>query len=233
MNLKQIYQFILSQSDNANDPKVLLKELLELYNFIYGKLGSVAVQYGNGTHPKHRLTKYHDFFVENVEDGESVIDLGSGRGDVTYDVANKTSGYVLGIEINHHNIQYAQTAYRKHNLRFMRGDLYANIPERYFDVVILSNVLEHLDERARLLRNIVKKTRPKKVLLRVPYFERDWTVAMKKELGVKYFLDSTHKIEYTQPEFFTEMEEAQLEISYMKVNWGEIWAVCKPKNGPS
>lgn len=229
MNLNRIYELILSQSENKNNPKILLKELLEVYNFLYSKLGMVAVQYGNGTHPKHRLTKYHDFFVENVDENESVLDLGSGRGDVTYDVANKTDAQVIGIEINPNNIAYAKKTYTRNNLKFIQGDLRNNLTRGQYDVVILSNVLEHLDNRVNILHNVISATQCKKVLLRIPYFEREWTVPMKKELGVVYFLDKTHKIEYTHEEFYSEIEQADLDVISATFKWGEIWAVCKPK----
>ena len=240
MNFNKIYNFILSESSNSNDSKTLLKELLQLDNFLYGKMGQVAVQYGNGVHPKHRVTKYHDFFIENVEKNESVIDLGSGLGDVTYDVSRKTSAQVVGMEINKNNILEARKRYgnKRKNLSFIQGDICKDISiightrmdySTHFDVVIMSNVLEHLNERVRLLRGIIKRTTPKKILLRVPYFEREWIVPVKKELGVNYFLDSTHKIEYTQDEFHKEMDDAGLKIDKTKVNWGEIWAVCVPR----
>ena len=101
-----------------------------------------------------------------------------------------------------------------------------DVPKRDFDIVILSNVLEHLNNRVELLRMIQERVDPDWFLLRVPYFERDWTVAMKKELGVSYFLDRTHKIEYEIDEFKAEIASAGLSIPYMRVNWGEIWAIC-------
>lgn len=229
MDLNKIYKFILSQSSSPNDARVLLKELLLLYGFIYSKIGSTAVKYGNGTHPKHRLTKYHDFFVSNIGESESVLDLGSGRGDVTYDISKKTTKEVVGIEINSSNFLYATKTYARSNLSFIKGDIYRDIPKRHFDVVILSNVLEHLRERIVILKNIVQKTSPFKILLRLPCFERDWTVAMKKELGIPYFLDKTHEIEYTHEEFYKEMDDAGLDIVSSIFNWGEIWSVCKKK----
>lgn len=229
MDLNKIYSFILSQSKDPNDPEILLKDLLLLYNFIYSKTGSVAVQYGNGTHPKHRLTKYHDFFINNITENDSVLDLGSGRGDVAYDMSKKTSAKVVGIEISPSNLSYATKTYFRSNLSFIRGDIYEDIPERHFDVVVLSNVLEHLRGRVNILKLIVEKTSPIQILLRVPFFERDWTVAMKKELGVPYFLDETHEIEYTHEEFYKEMSDANLNVNIAKFVWGEIWAVCSPK----
>ena len=227
MDFKAIYKFILSQSSDRDNPKVLLKELLQLSNFIYKQLSSVAVRYGNGTHPKHRVTKYHDFFVDNTEENESVLDLGSGRGDVTYDVAKKTKGKVVGMDLNDNNLNYACSTYHADNLKFVKGNICKDVPDNHFDVVILSNVLEHLKNRVDLLKIIINKTTPTKVLLRIPYFEREWMVPVKKELGVEYFLDPTHEIEYRQEEFYDEMKQSGLRVDVMKVNWGEIWAVCK------
>jgi 2-polyprenyl-3-methyl-5-hydroxy-6-metoxy-1,4-benzoquinol methylase len=222
MKNNDIYDKIIEGLSNPSD---VLKRLLQFDNFLYEKMSLASVKYGNGTHPKHRVTRYHDFFVENVEPHESVLDLGSGRGDVTFDVAKKTSGTVMGVEINPHNLNHAKSTYSKENLFFVRGDICKDICTKHFDVVIMSNVLEHLKNRADLLKNIIAKTTPSKVLLRVPHFEREWTVPIKKELGVSYFLDSTHEIEYTHQEFSEEMNKAGLQISKIQVNWGEIWAL--------
>jgi len=176
------------------------------------------------------VTKYHDFFVDNIEDYDSVIDLGSGRGDVTYDMACKTTGRVVGVELNSNNVRYANQTYSASNLEFVQGNLTKDVGQYgTFDTVVLSNVLEHLDNRENVLRNVVEKCDVDRVLLRVPYFEREWTVAMKKELGVAYFLDKTHKIEYEIDEFEAEMDASGLDIVSQRVNWGEIWAVCKPR----
>jgi len=228
MNIEKIYDCICSQSEKPSDIKKLLRDFLIVSNFIYSKIGSLAVDYGNGIHPKHRLTKYHDFFVNNIDENNTVLDLGSGRGDVSFDVACKTKESVIGMDISIFNCRHAMATYKLSNLSFINGNIYTDIPLKHFDVVILSNVLEHLDNRVDILSNIKTKTTPQKILLRVPYFERDWVVAMKKEMGVDYFLDKTHKIEYTEEEFCEEMKRANIEITKMLFKWGEIWAVCKP-----
>ena len=242
MDKKAIYKLILSQSKNSKDPKILLKELLEFDNFLYSKISSVAVEYGKGKHPKHRVTKYHDFFVNNVGKHDSVIDLGSGLGDVTYDVACKTDGEVVGIEISGHNVLESRKRYnnKRDNLVFINCDMRKDLSligqtridnSSHFDIVMMSNVLEHMGDRVNLLKKIIKTITPSKILLRIPYFEREWMAPVKKELGVDYFLDSTHKIEYTYEEFYAEMKEAELEVTELKANWGEIWAVCRISRG--
>jgi hypothetical protein len=90
-------------------------------------------------------------------------------------------------------------------------------------------VLEHLDDRAAFLRDIVGRTAATRVLVRVPLFERDWRVPLKRELGVDFRLDPTHRIEYTPEEFETEMAAGGLAIDERDVRWGEIWAACRPR----
>jgi len=224
MNYEQICKQIFN---GKSDIESVLTELLKFDNFLYSKISQAAVQYGNGTHPKHRLTKYHDFFVNNVNENESVLDLGCGRGDVTYDISRKTKNKVIGLELNRHNISYAKNTYRNENLSFICGNIYKDIPNEKFDVIVMSNVLEHLKNRNELLSMVLKNTTPSKVLLRVPHFEREWIVPIKKELGINYLLDSTHEIEYTYDEFVNELEKSNLIVYSSRINWGEIWAVCK------
>ena len=42
------------------------------------------------------------------------------------------------------------------------------------DVIVLSNVLEHIEHRVSFLKSLVSEVRPQKVLIRVPYFKREY-----------------------------------------------------------
>jgi len=57
-----------------------VRELLVTYDDVYREVDLAAIAYEGGVHPKHRLTRYHDFFVERVRTGELVLDIGSGKG---------------------------------------------------------------------------------------------------------------------------------------------------------
>ena len=98
-----------------------------------------------------------------------------------------------------------------------------------FDVVILSNVLEHLEDRPVFLRRLVRAVQPKRILIRVPLFERDWRVPLKEELGMDYRLDPTHYTEYTLESFASEIQAAHLMLTRQEVRWGEIWAEAAPQ----
>jgi len=92
------------------------------------------------------------------------------------------------------------------------------------NAVILSNVLEHLAGRPAFLRRVKETLGPERILIRVPVFERDWRVPLRKELGVEWRLDDTHEIEYTLESFSEEMFEAGLKSDHIEVHWGKIWA---------
>jgi SAM-dependent methyltransferase len=208
---------------NALDPGDGLRFLFDLDSRLYTLQGQLSVAYDGGLHTKHRHIRYHDFFVERVSPDEHVIDLGCGNGAVSYDMASKAGCKVVGVDLVDSNIRQAREKYAHPNVAYILGDVLKDLPEEKYDVVVLSNVLEHLPDRALFLRNVADKTGAKRFLIRVPLFERDWRVPLKKELGVEWRLDGTHETEYTLESFALEMQEAGLKSVHQEVRWGEIW----------
>lgn len=208
-----------------------LKRAFSLEDFVHLAINERALAYGGGVHPKHRLTKYHDFFVERIDDGSHVLDVGCSYGAVARSVAvARPNSVVLGVEINEEKCAQAQAMPDKpSNLSFYRGDATKSVPAGPWDVVILSNVLEHISDRIGFLRSLIQATNCKRILLRVPHFDRDWSMAMRRELGVGYYSDDDHKIEHTAKEFQHEMLEAGLIIDEEQHCWGEIWAATTVK----
>jgi 2-polyprenyl-3-methyl-5-hydroxy-6-metoxy-1,4-benzoquinol methylase len=205
-----------------------LRFLFGLDALLYPVEGVLSVAYDNGIHTKHRHTRYHEFFKAGVKSGDRIIDIGCGNGALTQDLA-KTGAYVVGIDFNPDQIKTAIETHSHPNAHYVEGDALTYAFQGKFDKAVLSNVLEHIEKRPELLRRIVEHINPSKILLRVPFFERDWRVPLKKELGVEYLLDPTHCTEYTLEEFEREMDEAGLEILHREVRWGEIWAETAPK----
>jgi len=211
------------------DPEIALRFLFEFENKLYLLEGKTSIQYGGGIHTKHKHIKYHDFFVKNIKPDENVLDIGSGNGFLSYDMATKIKGSkVTGIELNEKKIEFAKSHYNRDNLNFIKGNVLQKLPEGKYDVITLSNVLEHIKERVNFLKILKQRFNPKRFIIRVPLFERDWRVPLKKELGMDYRLDPTHFIEYTQEGFLEELERAGLKAVNVEYRWSEIWCIAAP-----
>jgi SAM-dependent methyltransferase len=204
----------------------IVKLLLNADNFIYSRLSKYAVMMGKGIHPKHRLMKYHDFFMDNINPGDTVLDVGCGNGSVAFDMAKKVKN-VVGIDIDDNNIRVAKKNFLLDNVDYICGDILNWDSRQKFDVILLSNVLEHIEKRVELLKKV--KNLGDKLLIRVPMIDRSWVVLYKREMGIDYRLDKTHYIEYTFDDFQNEIDSAGLEIKSYSVQFGEIWAVVRNK----
>ncbi len=199
-----------------------LKCLFELEKRLYNLEGQEAIRYGNGLHTKHRHLKSHDFFVQRIEPGSRVIDVGCGNGALAYDIATQVEQVsVYGLDILPANIEQAQQQFSAENIHFVCGNALIDIPEAEFDVIVLSNVLEDLEQRVEFLQSLQQRCNPKKFLVRVPLFERDWRARLKQELGVDDRLDPIHEIEFPQEKFTEEITQAGLRIRSIQFNWGE------------
>lgn len=215
---------------SAADPKQSLTFLLNLEKQLYSFTGSESCRYNNGIHTKHKHTGYHNFFIKNIKPGQTVLDIGCGNGTLAYDIAkNVTDIKIYGIDLSTGNIEYAKKHYSHNNLEFVAGDALKDLPDQQFDCIILSNVLEHIENRVDFLQGIISKISPNRVLIRVPLYERDWRVPLMEELGIDYRLDSTHFIEYVYEDFEKELDSAGLMIDSSEFRWGEVWSVCSIK----
>jgi len=205
-----------------------LRFLFRMQAALYPILGKTAVRYGGGVHTKHRHTKYHDFFVRRIRAHERVLDIGCGIGAVAFDIAERAGARVLGIDLVSGNIDAARQQHSHPRVEYRVQDGLASFGEQSFDVVVLSNILEHLSSRPEFLRGVSARVRPSRFLIRIPLFERDWQVPLKRELGVEWRLDDTHETEYTLESFDEEMRQAGCRITHQEVRWGEIWAEVTP-----
>ena len=219
---------VLVHATAAQSPRAAMRALLMSDDDVAAALNDVAVRLEGGVHVKHRLMKYHDFFVERITPEERVLDIGCGIGAVAYSVAARAGAVVTGIDLNAEHIAFATRMFRHPKLTFIHGDALNGLPQGSFETVMLSNVLEHIQDRLNFLERIRRHLGPRRLLIRVPMFNRDWRIPMRQELGLSYFSDPTHYIEYTRETFEREMREARLAVVHLQINWGEIWAEVRP-----
>ncbi len=240
-SLRRLFQFLpgdlrrkltmdlLDWSVQGLPPREALRNLFLVDNLLYGLQGRYSRKLGEGIHSKHEHLNYSAFFSARINPGERALDIGCGNGHMAFRIASERPEIeITGLELDRQNFEFARSHHRLPNLSFVQGDALQSFPPGPFEVVLLSAVLEHFEHRVELLGRIRRELSPRRIVIRVPTFQRDWRVPLKQELGVDYRLDATHFIEYTIESFGGEMERAGLKIAHLEVRWGEIWSVVEP-----
>ncbi len=212
---------------------LLIKPILFLHSCCYRLAGKFAIILNDGIHPKHQILKYKEWFLENIDDGWTVLDLGSNTGMLASLLSEK-AGFIYGIEIDREHTAIARSQHAADNIEYICADAttYNYDYCRPIDCVTLSNVLEHIENRIDFLKTLVHNLKwadenHKRFLIRVPMLDREWIVVYKKQLGLDYRLDRSHHIEYTLEQFKEELKQANIVIKQVKSRFGEIYAVCE------
>lgn len=209
--------------------KFFLDKAIRLHTFSYKAVKKLICAPGE-LHPKHRIINYNKFFIENVDSGDVILDVGCYCGETCFALAPRVKK-ALGIDIDNSKVEDARKKSNFTNVEFIHGDAttydFSEINVNKFDKVILSNVLEHIKEREEFLKKMRRITDT--ILLRVPMLDRDWLVVYKKEKGYEYRLDPTHEIEFTERQLDTELSEGGWKIAKKKRIFGEAWAVLNKK----
>jgi SAM-dependent methyltransferase len=205
-----------------------IRELLMLDDHLQRRVDVLAIDLDGGIHAKHRLTGYHEFFVNRIGADDRVLDVGCGKGELAYDLAIRTHAQVTGLDFEPVKLEFARARFEAPGLEFVDGDVLDWEPPQPYDVVVLSNVLEHIAPRVELLRRLQEGTGARRFLIRVPSIERDWLVPLKREVGLDAYGDPTHETEYTVDQLHAEIESAGLTVADLVQRWGELWAEARP-----
>jgi 2-polyprenyl-3-methyl-5-hydroxy-6-metoxy-1,4-benzoquinol methylase len=228
---RQLMMGLAILESRIGPPEQALRRLYDMEDRLERVINERAMALGGGEHPKHRLTDYHGFFAAHVADRDRVLDIGCGYGAVARSIAQHVPGAdVTGIDIEPANVMQARAATNPANLTFIEGDATEMFPEGGWDVVVLSNVLEHIDDRIGFLTRIREHLNPGTILIRVPLFERSWHMPMRREVGANFLSDPDHRIEHTRDAFETEVAAAGFTTLELQTPWGEIWARCKTES---
>jgi len=76
--------------------KRLEKIVLNLHTKTYLLSGILAGSLNDGVHPKHRIMKYKEWFVDNIEKSWVVLDVGCNTGMMP-EVMSKKASFIYGI----------------------------------------------------------------------------------------------------------------------------------------
>ena len=105
------------------------------------------------------------YLVPYLRPGIAVLDVGSGPGTITVDLAQRVSpGTVLGIDASAEVVALASDHAAERgvtNVRFETGDAYRlDVPDDTFDVVHAHQVLQHVGDPVAVLAEFRRVTKP-------------------------------------------------------------------------
>jgi len=204
--------------------KRVVRYALKVHNYSYRVAGRLAqVLEADGGHPKHRLMDYHQWFASQIEADWVVLEIGCGGGFLARDLQRECAELVV-IELDDEKASEARG--NLPDVEVIHGDATEFSFGRQFDAVVLSNVLEHIEDRVEFLNKV--KNLSARILIRVPLIDRDWITLYKYEMGIEHRLDPTHFTEYTEKQFLSELAQAELKAEDIRVRYGELYAAVRP-----
>jgi hypothetical protein len=190
------------------------KELEDLFNFQYSierLINIKCTEYYNGKHPKHHLwTGHYQFIIDNVNEGDKVFDVGTGASlSYTQELAKKCSK-IDCCDIRDELVKKAEEQNAFKNVHYRVLDITKELPQEKYDVVIMSHILEHLENPEDVLKRA--KSISLKIIVRLPRYDDHWMYLVKKDLGLFYYKDGDHKKEYTLKEAIELVESSGWKI---------------------
>lgn len=202
----------------SNHKQLLIKYLTVDNSFRNEIISKLSIPIFEGLHPKNVFNYRSEFFIENTNENDSVIDIACGTGFILYCISDKIKNG-LGIDFSDSNLEICTKKHFKSNLSYKKADIFQfNYSEFSFNTAILSHILEHIEHPVSFLKQI----NAEKLLICVPSQE-NWLSQLKQHLSLPYFSDESHFREYTREMLKDELLKANYIIEYLGFNSeGEI-----------
>lgn len=179
-------------------------------------------------HPKHLINIESPWYLSRIKSSDTVLDLGCNNGQQTLKIAGKCKK-IIGLDFDQKQLVIARALAQDkkiRNARFKFQDLEKklNFKPNSFDKIIFLDVLEHIVKRRQILKEIKRVLRPNGlVFLAVPNIETSWK-KLQALVGLNYYADPDHKVEYTETEIRQVLNQAGYAINSLKpVTYDTPW----------
>lgn len=127
----------------------------------------------------------------NPKKRENVLDIGCNTGELCHILSKNYNIYAEGVDINESAINIAKKRYPK--LRFFAGNINNIKIRKRYDVVIMMQVIEHLEEPEKMLKTVKEHLEDNgRIIISTP---NKWAFVDKlkcKAVGKKFAYDPTH-----------------------------------------
>jgi 2-polyprenyl-3-methyl-5-hydroxy-6-metoxy-1,4-benzoquinol methylase len=181
--------------------------------------------YDESTHPVRVQTK--NFLLSKIKITDRVLDLGSDKGVMTNYIATKAAR-VVGIDNVEASVLEAKATYQKPNLEFITADAldYLNNTKEEFDVLILSHILEHLDNPKEFIFSF--KRFFKYIFIELPDFDKTYSNHYRNNLSMQLiYTDDDHVTEFDRDELTQLIHSCNLKIVDSEFRYGVMKCWCE------
>jgi SAM-dependent methyltransferase len=162
--------------------------------------------------------------LDSTFSGQRVLDFGGGTGSVTHALL-ENGNKVVYLDHSPEACKSAQKRFaHNQNFTLMLPHNFKGQPEKSFDLIVLSHVLEHVEDRKSLLTEMKSKAR--KIHIEVPDFSSDPLNYVRSILSLPVHKDDDHVVEFTRESLMELIHGVDLQIEKLEVRDGCIVALC-------
>ncbi|MCS7231647.1 MAG: glycosyltransferase [Elusimicrobiota bacterium] len=168
-------------------------------------------------HPKHLIDNpEHYWYLDYINSTDFVLGVGCNNGIHTVQCAKKCKE-IWGFDYNLRAVDIAKKIALDNNLKninffVLDAEEKWNFKDENFDKIIMLDVLEHINNRDFVLSEVKRVLkRGGLFLFSVPNSQTKWK-KLQKKLGLFYYSDPDHKIEYTIEEIKKELEKFNFKL---------------------
>lgn len=206
------------------------KKKLNLYlnlEWIFDRLAHEE-SFKNFHYDKHPLRIYSlEFIQKQISPSDNVLDLGCNLGEISNKIA-EFSNRVVGVDYDNNLITIAKTKFNKPNLNFICTDAFSYLEKttEKFDVIILSHILEHIENPELFLKKCIPYT--KKIFIELPDYDKTYLnyyrAVINNELN---YTDEDHIWEFDRAELFSLLNVVDLKVIDCEFKFGVIKIWCE------
>ena len=179
-------------------------------------------------HPVRSIST--SFLEKYLSKEHEVLDLGCNTGELTF-LISKHVNRITGIDNNCEFVAKANELYSGERIDFICSDAlkYLEGNKQRFNVLILSHILEHLDQPTELLTSYKKYF--EYIYVEVPDFERTHLNLYRRELGsTLIYSDADHIWEFDRSDILTLLASCGLWVldSEYRLGVQKYWCSTRP-----
>lgn len=182
---------------------VILLKKLDLGSAIAVRLVKITGKSKEPIHPKHFLSQ-KPWFTKHLNEDDLVLDVGCGNGQNTIKIS-RVANSVVGVDIDKKLLKIAKRSVDLLGIKNIKFEI-VNLEEKLkyqnhsFDKIIFLDVLEHLNNRYLILKEIKRILKPEGLLfIGVPNSQTSWK-KFQCSVGINSFSDPDHKVEFSENE---------------------------------